>query len=82
MRKSIKATIFYMVDKRHPDIKYIGNPAEEQSFTDTYTFDLDRCGNLTTMDMKAYAANDLRLIAGGGYDTKHIHKVRFEFEEV
>lgn len=80
MRKSIKATIFYMVDKHHPDIKYIGNPAEEQSFTDTYTFDTDVFGNL--MDMKAYAANDLRLVAGGGYDTKHIHKCRFEFEEV
>ena len=80
MKKSIRATIYYYVDKKHFDIQHIGNPEEEQSFTDIYTFDTDYFGNV--MDMKAYAVNDLKIIAGGGYDRKHIHKCRFEFEEV
>ncbi len=39
MKKKIKATIYYYVDKKHPDIQHIGNPEAEQSFTDIYTFD-------------------------------------------
>lgn len=80
--RKIKATIFYTVDGKHPDIKYIKNPSEIQSFTDIYGFNLDYVGHdVTRADMENYCKRDLRLIAGGGYDTKHIHNVRFEFEE-
>lgn len=82
MKKSIRATIYYTVDSEHPDIQYIKNPSEIQSFTDTYTFDTNYVGNVTRSDMENYAKNDLRLVAGGGYNSKHIHNVSFEFKSV
>lgn len=82
MKKSIRATIYYTVDSEHPDIQYIKNPLEIQSFTDTYTFDTNYVGNVTRSEMENYAKNDLRLVAGGGYNSKHIHNVSFEFKSV
>lgn len=82
MKKSILATIYYTVDSEHPDIQYIKNPSEIQSFTDTYTFDTNYVGNVTRSEMENYAKNDLRLVAGGGYNSKHIHNVSFEFKSV
>jgi hypothetical protein len=82
MKKSIRATIYYTVDSKHPDIQYIKNPSEIQSFTDTYTFDTNYVGNVTRSEMENYAKNDLRLVAGGGYNSKHIHNVSFEFKSV
>lgn len=82
MKKSILATIHYTVDSEHPDIQYIKNPSEIQSFTDTYTFDTNYVGNVTRSEMENYAKNDLRLVAGGGYNSKHIHNVSFEFKSV
>lgn len=80
MKKSIRATIYYTVDSEHPDIQYIKNPSEIQSFTDTYTFDTNYFTSRS--DMENYAKNDLRLVAGGGYNSKHIHNVSFEFKAV
>ena len=77
MKKSILATIYYMVDNNHPDIKYIKNPAEVQSFTDCYNIDLNEFYDKD--DYMSYIKNDLRIIAGGGYDTNHIHNVSFKF---
>lgn len=82
MKKSMLATIYYTVDSEHPDIQYIKNPSEIQSFTDTYTFDTNYVGNVTRSEMENYAKNDLRLVAGGGYNSKHIHNVSFEFKSV
>lgn len=79
MKISMLATIHYTVDSKHPDIQYIKNPSEIQSFTDVYRFDTDYLGDISHHDMENYAKNDLRLVAGGGYSTKHIHNVKFEF---
>lgn len=80
----INATIFYTIDRNHPDINYMENKSTKtvRTFKDTYIFDKCRCAFETITEMKNYIRNDLKLIAGGGYDTKHIHNVRFEFEEV
>ena len=77
MKKSILATIYYMVDNNHPDIEYIKQPSEIQSFTDCYYIDTDAFCDKD--DYMSYIKNDLRIIAGGGYDTKHIHNVSFKF---
>lgn len=82
MKKSIKATIFFKVDKGHPDYAGIKEPGKEQSFTDTYIFNTDILGNVPISEMKTFCKQDLKLIAGGGYNSKHIHNVRFNFEEV
>ena len=74
----IRATITYTVDKKHPDYKCIVNPTEIQSFTDVYTFD-DRY-HIPLENCKRYCKDDLALVAGGGYDAKHIHNVKYTFE--
>lgn len=78
MKRKIKGKIFYMVDKGHPDYQHIKNPDEVQEFDDIYILD----GNYfcTLADCKHCIKRDLSLIAGGGYNTEHIHNVKFEFE--
>lgn len=78
MKKTIRATINYTVDSAHPDIKYIRNPEEPQSFTDLYTVDTDYFWS--TDDIYSYIRDDLRLVAGGGYNSDHIHNVTFDFK--
>lgn len=46
------------------------------SFDDTYTFD----DNYTQEDCINYIKRDLKLVAGGGYNSDHIHNVTFEIE--
>ena len=76
----IHGKISYIVDTEHPDIKYIKDWSKNKVYTfeDTYTF--DNC--YTFDDAKSYIESDLRLIAGGGYNSKHIHNVKFEITSV
>lgn len=70
-----KATIRFRVDSEHPDIQYIKNPDEIQEFSDTYTFS----HRYTSLDyIHNYIKYDLSLVAGGGYNTDHIHDVEFD----
>ena len=72
--------ITYTIDKTHPDIKCVEDYTEEKIFTfeDTYTFN----GDYPMENIKAYIKNDLMLVAGGGYNTDHIHNVKFEIKRV
>lgn len=72
----IKCTI----DKDHPDIKYIHDWTEnkEFEFDDTYTFE----DYYTEEECIRYIKRDLRLVAGGGYNSEHIHNVSFEIRKL
>ena len=48
------------------------------SFDDTYTFD----DSYTEEECINYIKRDLKLVAGGGYNSDHIHNVTFEIERV
>ena len=76
-----KAVIRYYVDQDHPDIKCIKHPEQEQSFDDTYKFDYFYWGD-NTDGMLDYMKQDLALIAGGGYNTDHIHQVSYSFVRI
>lgn len=76
--RKIRATIYYTIDKYHPDYIYTENPEEEQSYTDTYTIDMNYFNGMD--HVKSYIKNDLRTVAGGGYTTSSTHNVRYEFE--
>ena len=78
--KKYHGKITYTIDKTHPDIKYVEDYTEEKIFTyeDTYTFN----GEYPTENIKAYIKQDLMLVAGGGYNTDHIHNVKFEINRV
>lgn len=71
--------ISFTIDKEHPDIEYVKDWTEEKVLTieDTYTFNSDYAKE----DIIAYIKNDLGLVAGGGYNTDHIHNVAFEIEK-
>lgn len=87
-KKKIKATIYYTMDKYHPD--YYTLPIESrgkvQEFSDTYMFDVNNPRSMqygaTMENMISYMKSDLRLVADGGYDSKHIHNINFEFKEL
>ena len=76
----IHGKINFTVDDRHPDIAYMPDWDKNKVYTfeDIYTF--DNC--YTFDDVESYVKSDLRLVAGGGYNSKHIHNVKFEIARV
>ena len=80
MIKTFKSEIKFKVIGSHPDIKYIPNPDEIQTFSDTYSINTDYFYNTT--EILDHIKNDLKLVAGGGYNTDHIYPVYFNIEEV
>jgi len=78
----LKGKILFRITKDHPDWKYlkeeekIGEVSKQLEFEDTYAFR----EKVPKSNMKAYIKNDLLLVAGGGYDTKHVYDVKFVFE--
>lgn len=79
-KMEIYGKIYYTMDKDHPDWNcVIGEKSESRihEFDDTYRFDPEL---YTKADAIRYMKNDLSLIAGGGYNRKHIHNVKFVFE--
>lgn len=68
------------IDTDHPDVQYVKDWTENKmlSFDDTYTFD----DSYTEDDCINYIKRDLKLVAGGGYNSDHIHNVTFEIERM
>lgn len=68
------------IDKNHPDVQYIEDWTENKvlSFNDTYTF----ADCYTEEDCINYIKRDLRLVAGGGYNSDHIHNVEFDIKRI
>ena len=73
-----KAIIKFKVEKTHPDIEYIKNPEEVLSFEDVYSFNQ----SYSEEDVSSYIKNDLSIVAGGGYDDKHINILDFVIEKI
>lgn len=75
-----KAKISFTVDEEHPDIGYMNDWSAEKVYTfeDTYQFNDEYSNDYMT----EYIKHDLMLIAGGGYNTKHIHNVKFNIKKV
>ena len=71
--------ISYTIDKGHPDIKCVEDWTEDKvfAFEDYYSFDT----NYTKDEVESYIKHDLMLVAGGGYNTDHIHNVNFEIRQ-
>lgn len=70
----LKGTITYTIDADHPDIGCVKKWTPKKKFTlsDVYTFN-----DVYEADaMELYIKNDLRLVAGGGYNCNHIHNVK------
>ena len=76
--KRAKASINYKIGKDHPDRVRDAEWAEDKvyNFSDTYYF---KHGAFED-EAREYIKNDLMLIAGGGYDTKHISVVSIQID--
>ena len=72
--------INFTMDKEHSDIQYVEDWAEDKVFTfeDVYTFNND----YEEEHIVAYIKGDLKLVAGGGYNTDHIHNITFEIKKI
>lgn len=75
------AKIYYTVDDGHPDWWCMTDKEkyEVNTFEDTYIFDNNWYAKDEVDAMIEHAKWDLALVAGGGYDTDHIHNIRYEF---
>lgn len=77
-----RAKITYTIDKDHPD--YNCCPLDERDgileYSDLYIMEEDYFNGYE--EMIEYIINDLLMIAGGGYNSDHVHHVKFEIEEV
>lgn len=72
--------ISYTMDKNHPDVNCVTDFSENDIYTydDTYTFS----DGYEEEVMADYIKRDLSLVAGGGYNAKHIHNVTFEIKRI
>lgn len=80
-KQKYKATIFYTIDAVHPDIKYLNEEYNENkvfNYSDIYSFLADYTIDYCISIIKS----DLRLVAGGGYNSEHIHNVTFNIEKM
>ena len=73
--------ITYEIDENHPDVNYVSGgwyKGKVFKYEDTYEFD----GRLYSPEDRNMFVNsikrDLKLVAGGGYNSEHIHNVKFE----
>ena len=72
MTQRYNATIVYDTKNNHPDEK----GAKGLIFKDVYTIDTDYFND--NQHITNYIKNDMRLVAGGGYDTDTITNVHFD----
>lgn len=80
MKKRFYGKITYTIDKNHPDIKHVKDWTSEKiyDFEDVYFF----ADYYDDEDCIGYIKRDLRLVAGGGYNSDYIHNVLFEIRKL
>lgn len=83
MKRIYNAKISYTIDAGHPDIGSMPEKFwKDKVFTyeDEYRMDPDRFFGFD--HMMETIKEDLLLVAGGGYNHRHVHNVEFIIEEV
>lgn len=75
MRK-FKAKITFATDNKHPDT----NKMERLEFEDVYKINEDYFFGYD--HIISHIKNDLMLVAGDGYNTDHIHDIKFDITEI
>lgn len=72
----VKGVIKYKMKKNHPDLECVEpeNRGDEFEFCDVYTIDTDCFFGRDHIE--SWIKHDLRLVAGGGYDTDTIKNVK------
>lgn len=80
MKVKYRGEIEYNIDKKHPDIKCIEEWERGGRFrySDEYSFQ----PGYTEGEMIGYIKQDLKLVAGGGYNADHIHNVTFNIYRI
>ena len=77
--------ITYEIDENHANAKFIPggwHKGQVFEYDDEYTFD-ERLYSPDDYELFVnHIKKNLKLIVGGGYNTDHIHNVKFEIREV
>ena len=73
--------ISFTMGENHPDKGFVKDYTKNKLFTfeDIYYFNADY---YTTEEIQAFIKRDLRLVAGGGYNTENIDNVTFEIKRM
>lgn len=77
-KRHFKGEIWYTMDEQHPDRGCVPDwtPIKVEYYSDVYKIDEDYFYGRD--DIEEYITHDLKLVAGGGYNTDHIHNCRVE----
>lgn len=77
--------ITYEIDENHPDVNYVVGgwyKGKMFEYEDTYDFNEIFYSPEGRDIIVNYIKKDLKLIAGGGYSTDHIHNVMFDIHRI
>lgn len=77
--------ITYEIDENHPDVNYVvggWHKGKMFEYEDTYDFNEIFDSPYGCDIIVNHIKTDLKLIAGGGYSTDHIHNVKFEIRRI
>ncbi len=79
LKRRFYGKITYTIDKGHPDVNCVDDWTEDKvlDFEDYYIVSMDYAKE----EIESYIKHDLMLVAGGGYNTEHIHNVNFEIRQ-
>ena len=82
MKVKYNATIKYRMLSTHPDIECVSEWSRDKEFEyrDVYTMDMDYFDSKE--EAIDYIKYDLRLVAGGGYNSDHIWNEKFEIRRI
>ena len=82
MKVKYVATIKYKMFKTHPDIECVREWSRDKEFEyrDVYTMDMEYF--FSKEEAIDYIKHDLRLIAGGGYNSDHIWNEKFDIRRI
>lgn len=82
MKYRYHGKISYTMDKEHPCVKCVEEYMEDKVFAFEDVYHIDKDYFWCEDEIIDYIKHDLALVAGGGYNTKHIHNVTFEIERI
>lgn len=78
MKKEYKAKIVYKMKPTHPDVDFVEDWGIGKEYTFEDVYHIENANDYSMEEIYNYIKSDLRLVAGGGYDSKNIYGEKFE----
>ena len=81
MRKYL-GKITYNISENHPDKSCIKDYSKDKTYTFEDVYNIDENYFWSEESIIGYIKQDLKLVAGGGYDTKNVLNATYEIKQI